>query len=262
MSEMDINQQFIDERNSVIAKYGEKSEWQDLSKRWLEYAFENKYMYNFSVMGRPVIQTPTDIVATQELIWSVKPDLIIETGIAHGGSLVLSAGVLAQLDICDAIESGETFDPRMSNRKVLGIDIDIRKHNRRAIESHPMASRISMIEGSSIDPSTIKKVCDYAAGYSRVLVMLDSNHTHEHVLAELNAYAKLVSIGSYCVVFDTIVQDMPKSTFPDRPWGPGDNPKTAVWEYLKHTNEFEIDQNVQKKLLLTVAPDGFLKRVS
>ena len=220
-----------------------------------------KYSYNFSWQGRPIIQYPQDMVAMQELIWAVKPDLIIETGIAHGGSLIFSASMLALLDMCDAIESGEKMDPRVSRRKMLGIDIDIRAHNRAAIEAHPMASRIQMIQGSSIAPDIIEQVRAVAANYSRILVCLDSNHTHDHVLAELQAYAPLTSVGSYCVAFDTVVEDMPKEMFPDRPWGPGNNPKTAVWEYLKTHPEFEIDKSIQHKLLITVAPDGYLKRV-
>lgn len=196
----------------------------------------------------------------QELIWSIRPDLIIETGIAHGGSLIFSASMLAQLDMCEAIEAGVSFNPKTSNRKVLGIDIDIRAHNRAAIEGHPMASRIQMIQGSSIAPEIIEQVKQLASGYNRILVCLDSNHTHEHVLAELKAYAPLTSVDSYCVVFDTIVEDLPENMFPDRPWGPGDNPKTAVWEYLKDHPEFEIDKGMENKLLITVAPDGYLRR--
>ncbi len=222
---------------------------------------EPKYSYNFSWQGRPIIQYPQDMVAMQELIWSIKPDLIIETGIAHGGSLIFSASMLALLDMCDAIETDTTLDPKNSKRKVLGIDIDIRAQNRAAIEAHPMASRIQMIQGSSIAPEIIEQVRSVAANYSRVLVYLDSNHTHDHVLAELQAYAPLTSKGSYCVVFDTIVEDIPKDMFPDRSWGPGDNPKTAVWEYLKTHPEFEIDKSIQHKLLITVAPDGYLKRL-
>jgi cephalosporin hydroxylase len=212
-------------------------------------------------MGQPIIQLPQDMVAMQEIIWQVKPDLIIETGIAHGGSLIMSASMLAQLDLCDAIKTGGSLDPKKSDRKVVGIDIDIRTHNRAAIEAHPMASRIQMIQGSSIDPVIVDQVLQVAKGYERILVCLDSNHTHDHVLAELEAYAPLTSVGSYCVVFDTIIEDMPADMFPDRPWGPGNNPKTAVWEYLKTHPEFEIDKNIQHKLLITVAPDGYLKRV-
>jgi cephalosporin hydroxylase len=220
-----------------------------------------KYSYNFSWLGRPVIQYPQDMMAMQEIIWRVKPDLIIETGIAHGGSLILSASMLALLDMCDAIETGEKLDPKISRRKVLGIDIDIRAHNRAAIEAHPLSSRIQMIQGSSIATKTIAQVQAVAASYSRVLVCLDSNHTHDHVLAELQAYAPMTSEDSYCVVFDTVIEDIPKEMYPDRPWGPGDNPKTAVWEYLKTHQEFEIDKSIQNKLLITVAPDGYLKRV-
>jgi cephalosporin hydroxylase len=229
---------------------------------FMRASVNTRYSYNFGWLGRPVIQYPQDIVAAQEIVWSVKPDLIIETGIAHGGSLVLSASMLALLDMCDAIETGETLDPRKSRRRVLGIDIDIRPHNRAAIDAHPMASRIQMIEGSSIAPEVIEQVTAVAANYSRVLVCLDSNHTHAHVLAELQAYAPLASKGSYCVVFDTIVEDLPTEMFPDRPWGPGDNPKIAVWDYLKTHPEFEIDTSIPQKLLITVAPGGYLKRVA
>jgi cephalosporin hydroxylase len=197
----------------------------------------------------------------QELIWQIKPDLIIETGIAHGGSLIFSASMLALLDMCDAIESGTIFNPNNSKRMVLGLDIDIRAHNYDAIQAHPMSSRIQMIQGSSIDPQVVMQVKEFALGYKKILVCLDSNHTHDHVLAELNAYAPLVTLGSYCVVFDTIVEDMPGDMFPDRPWGPGNNPKTAVWEYLKDHPEFDIDKSIQNKLLITVAPDGYLKRI-
>jgi len=233
----------------------------ELTNNWMKSVNLLKYSYHFEWQGRPIIQYPQDIVAMQELIWSIKPDLIIETGIAHGGSLIFSASMLALLDMYDAIDSNQPMDARASKRKVLGIDIDIRAHNRAAIEAHPMASRIQMIQGSSIASEVVEQVKAVAANYARVLVILDSNHTHDHVLAELEAYAPLTSIGSYCVVFDTVVEDMPKEMFPDRPWGPGNNPKTAAWEYLKSHPEFEIDKSIQQKLLITVAPDGYLKRV-
>lgn len=217
----------------------------------MKASLTTKYSYNFSWLGRPIIQYPQDIVAVQELIWSIQPDLIIETGIAHGGSLILSASLLELNAACGGSQDAE----------VLGVDIDIRAHNKKAIEAHPMFKRISMIQGSSIAPDIIAQVKAKAAGKQRVLVMLDSNHTHEHVLAELEAYAPLTSVGSYCLVFDTIVEDMPAEMFPDRPWGPGDNPKTAVWEYLKTHPEFEIDKQMDHKLLISVAPDGYLKRV-
>lgn len=232
-----------------------------LTNDWIRAANSLKYSYHFEWLGRPIIQYPQDVVAMQELIWSIKPDLIIETGIAHGGSLIFSASMLALLDMCDAIKTGEMLDPTLSHRKVLGIDIDIRSDNRTAIEAHPMASRIQMIQGSSIDADVIGQVKEIASSYSRILVCLDSNHTHEHVLAELQAYASLASVDSYCVVFDTIIEDLPHDMFPDRPWGPGNNPKTATWQFLMSNPEFEIDKCIQNKLLVTVAPDGFLKRV-
>ena len=221
-----------------------------------------KYSYNFFWQGRPIIQYPQDMVAMQELIWQIKPDLIIETGIAHGGSLIFSASMLTLLDYCDAVAQDQPLDPRSPRRKVLGIDIEIRAHNRAAIDAHPMSNRIEMIQGSSIDPDIIARVHAKAKGHQRILVCLDSNHTHEHVLAELNAYAPLVTPGSYCVVFDTVIEDLPDDMFPDRPWGPGNNPKTAVREYLKTHPEFKIDRSIQDKLLITVAPDGYLKRTA
>jgi len=257
-----MNSQFKNEVKENIRRLGETPELPKKSLDWMLAAgVAGAYTYNFSWQGRPIIQYPQDIVAMQELIWEIKPDLVIETGIAHGGSLIFSASMLALLDMCDAIEAGEMLDPKNSRRKVLGIDIDIRAHNRAAIEAHPMASRIQMIQGSSISPDVIEQVKQVAKGYNRILVCLDSNHTHDHVLAELQAYAPLASKGSYCVAFDTVVEDMPKEMFPDRPWGPGNNPKTAVWEYLKTHPEFEIDKSIQHKLLITVAPDGYLKRV-
>jgi cephalosporin hydroxylase len=252
---------FEAEKLRTISTYAFDDAWQNISAQWLRRAFEQRYMYNFLWMGRPIIQIPIDMVAMQELIWQVKPDLIIETGIAHGGSLVMSASILALLDYCDAVEIGQSLNPRTTRRRVLGIDIDIRDHNRAAIEAHPMSHHIDMIQGSSIAPEIIDRVREVAKGYSRVLVCLDSNHTHEHVLAELEAYAPLTSRESYCVVFDTIVEDLPDGMFPDRPWGKGNNPKTAVWEYLKAHKEFEIDIDIQNKLLITVAPDGYLKRI-
>jgi cephalosporin hydroxylase len=188
----------------------------------------------------------------QELTWSIQPDLIIETGIAHGGSLIFYASMLELNAACGGPHDAE----------VLGVDIDIRAHNQAAIEAHPMFQRISMIQGSSVAPEIIEQVQARAEGRRRVLVCLDSNHTHAHVLAELKAYAPLTSVGSYCVVFDTVIEDLPAGMFPDRPWGPGNNPKTAVREYLKTHSEFEMDKQIDHKLLISVAPDGYLKRVA
>ena len=246
---------------------------QQKTNDWLLHTCRYKYSYNFTWLGRPIIQYPQDIVAMQELIWQVRPDLIIETGIAHGGSLILSASMLALIDYSEAAGSSTSFDPRKSRRRVLGIDMDIRAHNRAAIEAHPLSHQIHVIEGSSIDQEIILQVREYAQGYSRILVCLDSNHTHDHVLAELEAYAPLTSRDSYCVVFDTVIEEFPDHFFPDRPWGKGNNPKTAVWEYLRKLGDeackgmdgqalrFEIDKSIENKLLVTVAPDGYLKRI-
>lgn len=255
--------EFEEEKVKRVAQYEVDKEWSAQTNVWVRRSFEQKYMYNFNWMGRPIIQFPQDILAMQEIIFSVQPDLIIETGIAHGGSLIFSASMLELNAAC-----GGPADAR-----VLGVDIDIRQHNREAIEAHPMFKRISMIQGSSISEETIAQVCAHAAGKKKVLVLLDSNHTHEHVMAELRAYADLASIESYCVVFDSIVEDMPEDMFPDRPWAPGDNPKTAIRQFLSELEaagwktengnplKFERDRQVEDKLLITVAPEGYLKRV-
>lgn len=258
---MNPHNKFLEEVRQNIESLGEDADLQALSRIWIREITPHKWAYNFSWLGRPAIQFPNDAWALQELIWMIRPDLIIETGIAHGGSLIFSSSMLALLDMVDAIESRSTIDPKSSKRKVIGVDIDIRPHNREAILAHPMASRIEMIEGSSVEPDVVSRVQEAAADYERVLVCLDSNHTHEHVLAELEAYAPLVSPGGYCIVFDTIIDDMPGDMFPDRPWGPENNPKTAVREFLKDHSEFEVDKDIEHKLLITVAPDGFLKRL-
>lgn len=241
---MNLHEQFREEVKDNIQGLQEDKALQASSQDWINTTAKHKYTYNFSWMGRPIIQFPQDMIAMQEIIWAVQPDIIVETGIAHGGSLVFYASML------ELIGHGE----------VLGVDIDIRQHNREAIETHPMSKRIEMIQGSSIDPAIVEQVRQRIAG-KKVLVVLDSNHTHEHVLAELEAYAPMTSVGSYCVVMDTVVEDMPADAFPDRPWGKGDNPKTAVWAYLETNKDFEIDQAVHSKLLITVAPDGYLRRV-
>ena len=225
----------------------EMSKDEELKKIAIEFIAKSakyEYSYNFDWMGRPIIQHPEDMVAMQEIIWKVKPDLIIETGIAHGGSLIFSASMLELIG---------------DDGQVLGIDIDIREHNRIEIEKHRMFKRITMIRGSSVDEAVIKQVRKFAEGKKRVLVCLDSLHTHNHVLKELELYSPLVTKGSYLVVFDTILEDMPKGFYSDRPWDKGNNPKTAVTEFLKTSNRFEIDKYIDSKLIITVNPDGYLK---
>ena len=226
------------------------------AREFFDRSHHLQYSYNFNWLERPIIQYPQDIVAFQEVVSTVKPDLILETGIAHGGSLVLSASMLCLLDIMEGL------DPRRSNRKVVGVDIDIRSHNRKALDDHPLRFKMELIEGSSIDPRIVKEVRSLVRNSGTTLVSLDSNHTHDHVLAELDAYADLVSVGSYCIVYDTVIEDMPAGSFPDRPWDIGDNPKTAVHQWISGHPEFEIDKDIDHKLLISVAPDGFLKRIS
>ena len=258
---MTVHSTLAQERVGIIERLGQDEDLRRLTLEWVKSVNAKKYSYSFDWLGRPIIQYPQDMVAMQELIWTIRPDLIIETGIAHGGSLVFSASMLALLDLCDATEAGTVLDPAQPRRRVLGVDIDIRAHNREAIERHPLAPRIDMIQGSSIDPGVVAEVSALAQGAARVLVSLDSNHTHDHVLAELEAYAPLTTVGSYCVVFDTVIEDLPAEMFPDRPWAPGDSPKTAVHEYLRSHPEFEIDRDIDHKLLISVAPDGYLHRV-
>jgi cephalosporin hydroxylase len=250
--------------NQVARNIAQLKDADQLRKQSIDWMVDvstvGNYTYNFRWLDRPIIQFPSDIVAMQELVWKVKPDIIVETGIAHGGSLMLSASLLAMLDYADAVAERRSLDPFAGRRKVVAVDIDIRAHNRAAIEAHPLAHMVELIQGSSIDPAIVAQVRVAVGEGQKVLVCLDSNHTHEHVLAELQAYAPLASVGSYCVVFDTLVEDVPASASQGRPWGPGNNPKTAVWEYLKAHPEFEIDHDLEAKLLVTVAPDGYLRR--
>lgn len=216
------------------------------AKNFTDESIKSGYSYNFSWMGRPIIQYPQDLIAMQEIIWGEKPDLIIETGIAHGGSLVYYASLL------ELIGHGE----------VVGIDIDIRKHNRSEIEKHSMYKRIHMIEGSAISDETLKKVTELANGKQKIIVCLDSNHTHEHVLRELQLYSPFVNIGSYIIAFDTIVENLQEESLsPSRPWGIGNNPMTAVKTFLENNANFAVDESIDNKLLISVAPHGYLKRI-
>lgn len=270
---MDPVEHFRDYVANNIREIGEDRDFIGLSNIWVRESIRHRYAQNFTWLGRPIIQVPQDTYAIQELIWTCRPDLVIETGIAHGGSLVMSASMLAMLDYCDAVQAGTVLDPKASRRKVVGVDIDIRAHNRAAIEAHPLTHKIHTIQGSSVADDVFAQVKAHAEGYDRVMVFLDSNHTHEHVLAELELYAPLTSKGSYCVVWDTGVEDLPADMCDDRPWGKGDNPKTAVWEYMKRLEtegrtardgeplKFAYDKTIENKITITASPDGFLKRV-
>jgi cephalosporin hydroxylase len=232
--------------HEMAARMSQDEELRRLSWQWLRLASRYEYSYHFNWLGRPIIQFPQDILALQEIVWAVQPDLIVETGVARGGSLVFYASLLEILG---------------GDRRVVGIDIDIRSHNRAALESHPLFRRMTLLEGSSTDPRIVASVRDLAHGRSRVLVVLDSLHTHDHVLAELEAYAPLVQPPSYVVVLDTIIEDMPEDFSKDRPWGPGNNPRTAVREFLRGCDRFVVDEYVEAKLLISVAPGGYLRCV-
>ena len=260
---MDDHLEFKQKCSDEIEKQGQDQSLKKKSLEWLMNASETGYSHHFEWLGRPIIQLPQDIVGTQQILWKVQPDLIVETGIARGGSLILYASLLELIAQCGGA----------AEAKVLGVDVAIRGHNKKAILEHPMAKRIEMIEGSSVTEDVIAQVRKIAAKHSRILVCLDSNHTHDHVLKELTLYAPLVSIGSYCIVFDTAIEDMPEGWFKDRPWGRGNNAKTAVHEYLGELKsgkilstdsaplQFEIDKEIENQLLITVAPDGYLRRV-
>ncbi len=238
------NKEFENRNTKNIKLMSNDKTLNEASKSWFNKGYKYEYSYHFTWLGRPIIQYPQDILAIQEIIWKVKPDLIIETGIAHGGSLILSASILELL----------------GNGHVLGIDIDIRKDNKNEIEKHPVFKRITMIQGSSIDKKIIKKVHEFSKNKKKIMIILDSNHTHKHVLEELKAYSSLVTKNSYLIVFDTIVEDLPKELInKQRPWGIGNNPKTAVHEFLKKNKRFKIDKKIEDKLLITVAPCGYLK---
>ena len=243
---MDEITKFKKEVAENIAAQGNNEALKKAAEVFMTASIKSKYSYNFSWMGMPIIQYPQDMIAMQEIIWEVKPDLIIETGIARGGSLIYYASLL------ELIGNGE----------VLGVDIDIREHNRNEIEKHPMFKRIKMIQGSSVSSETADKVREHASGKKKVMVCLDSNHTQEHVLRELELYAPLVTASSYLVVFDTIVEHLPENQSSERPWRKGNNPQTALIEFLKRNKNFEIKNDINGKLLLSVAPGGYLKKIT
>lgn len=242
---MDEVKRFFAEVAANIEGLSKDADLQALSRIWVREIARHRYAYNFTWMGRPLIQFPQDMVGMQEIIWSTRPEIVIETGVAHGGSLVYYASLLELLG---------------GDRIVVGVDVDIRAHNRHEIESHPMSRRIRLVQGSSTEQRTVEQVRNFVAG-RRAMVVLDSNHTHEHVSRELELYSSFVSEGCYLVVFDTLIEDMPAHLVGDRPWGPGNNPKTAVWSFLERSDRFEIDHSIEHKLLITVAPDGWLRCV-
>jgi cephalosporin hydroxylase len=247
MSNVDPVAEFFAERAADIEAMGKDEELRRKSIDWMQHADRYKYTYNFTWMGRPIIKFPADMVIQQELMWRLKPDLIIETGIAHGGSIIFSASMMEMMGI-----EGE----------VVGIDIDIRAHNRALIESHPMMKRITLYEGSSTSPEIVEKVKKHLAGKKCVMVVLDSLHSHAHVYDELKLYAPMVTKDSYCILPDTFIEFFPKGYYSStRPWDVGDNPYTAMKQYLSETDLFEIDKSLTAKAMITETIDGYLKRV-
>ncbi|WP_243439153.1 cephalosporin hydroxylase family protein [Fundidesulfovibrio soli] len=247
---MESPQEFKERCAEEIAAMGRDEGFERSSQEWMQRAELHRYTYHFEWLGRPIIQFPQDILAMQELIWTVRPEVIVETGIAHGGSLVFYASMLELLVQCGMIQHG----------RVIGVDIDIRTHNRQAIEAHPLARRITMVQGSSVAPDTVAAVRALAGRNGPCLLALDSNHTHGHVLAELRAYADLVTVGSYCVVFDTAIEHSPNPV-QGRGWGKGNNPLTAVDEFLAGDERFAQDSSITDKLRISECPGGYLKRV-
>ncbi len=242
---MSDHEEFEQQNLNSIKAMASDEHMAELTRDWFNYSFKHRYSYHFKWMGMPIIQYPQDIIAMQELIWEIKPKYIIETGVARGGSLTFYASMLKLL-------GGE--------RKVIGIDIDIRKHNREKIEAHPLFDYIELVEGSSIESSTFETVKSLVNDSSPIIVALDSNHTHTHVLKELELYSQFVTLGSFLVVFDTHCEFLPQELLNDRPWGVNNNPYTAVKEFLSVDERF-VSVPYEDKLQISAAPSGFLKRI-
>jgi cephalosporin hydroxylase len=243
---MGIYLPFKKERQRQLSRQSKDLNLKQISLNFIIDSAKYDYGYNFTWLGRPIIQFPQDILAFQEIIWMVKPKIIIETGIAHGGSIIFSASMMHLLG---------------NKGQVVGIDIDIRDYNRKEIENHPMFKYITMLEGSSTDPKILKRLKNIIKNSEPVLVILDSNHTENHVLKELNLYSGFVTIGSYIIVLDTIVEDMPTGFFKNKSWNIGNNPKTAVRKFLSLNHNFKPDFQIDNKLLISTAPSGYLKRI-
>lgn len=244
MSIIEEYQQQVQQHQEEIRK---DTQFHQLSKSWMDRSVGCGYSYNFTWMGRPIIQYPQDLIAMQELIWRIQPDLIIETGIAHGGGLAFYASMLELIG---------------GDGEALGIEQHIFPEIRREIESHKLFRRMTMLEGNSVSDEIMKKVAEFARGKERIMVALDSNHTHEHVLSELNLYSPLVTKGSYLVVFDTMVNEVDEAHYANRPWGADNNPGTAVAEFLSKNARFKADMSISSKLQISACPGGYLKCVA
>ena len=242
----DDTDQFTREVRARIADYAHDHALQEAGQAWLREADRARYEYNFRWLGLPIIQYPEDIVGLQELIWRLRPDVIVETGVARGGATIFYASLLTLLG---------------GDRRVVGVDIDIRAHNRARIAAHPLAARITLVSGSSTDPAVVDQVFAICRGRDRVLVCLDSNHSHDHVLAELRAYAPLVAEGSYLIVFDTSIEQLEPTARAGRPWQRGNSPATAIAAFLQETDRFVVDESMTHQLVISSNPGGYLRCV-
>jgi len=251
----------IDEKNAVVVVSDENGSVQhplaspeafsEVSAAWLRCGWDTKYVYGFSWLGRPIIQLPDDMFRLQEVIYAVKPDVIVETGVAHGGSLIFHAG------LCKAMGKG----------RVIGVDIEIRPHNRAAIEAHELASAITLVEGSSIDPNVVAKVRGLIVPGERAIVILDSNHTKAHVAAELAAYAEMVAVGSYVVACDGIMGRVVGAPRTNPDWG-WNNPTEAAQEFVAADKRFMLEEPkfpFNEGMIterVTYWPGAYIKRVA
>jgi cephalosporin hydroxylase len=223
------------------------------SRQWLASASKYGYTYNFKWLGTTVVQLPADLICVQEIIWDYKPDLIVETGIARAGSASFYTSLLALLEL----------NGHVQNARYVGIDVEIREHARVALSKEPILRKYATaIEGSSIDPEVVKAVSIVASEHSRVIVVLDSSHTHSHVYSELRAYAALVPKGGYIVVFDTSIEWDSEAKWGNRPWGPGDSPSTALDLFLKEYPNFVRDRELSDKGLISVIEGGVIRRTA
>jgi cephalosporin hydroxylase len=236
---------FQEWRKKLLASQSKDIQFKDLSSNWMQLAVDNKYSYQFDWLGVPIIQMPEDLILFQDIVYQTQPDLIIETGVARGGSVVFWASIQKLCGITG---------------KVLGVDIEIRQHAKNAIFDSNFKDEIHLIEGSSVEDQVVNQVKNYVSQHKKIMVVLDSNHTHEHVLSELEIYSKFVTKDCFMLVLDTVIDDL--NIDPDRSWGPGSSPKSAVKEFMsKNSEEFIHEQSYENRALLSVAPYGYWRKI-
>ena len=236
--------EFQEWRKKLLGSQSNNLEFQAASSDWMQLAVDNKYSHQFDWLGVPIIQMPEDLIIFQEIVYKTRPDLIIETGVARGGSIIFWASIQKLCGITG---------------KVLGVDVDIRQHARSAINDSNFKDEIDLIEGSSIEDKVVDQVKKIISQHKRIMVVLDSNHTHEHVLSELEIYSKFVSKDCFLLVLDTVIDDLKVDS--TRPWGPGSSPKSAAKEFMLKTSEdFINEQSYENRALLSVAPNGYWRK--